>query len=166
MNAARDPSAYLDSFSRDRLPPPELWRALEIPEALRNLRGSTEMLHAFVAAPAREAKPGSLGEALPGYRAQVVDEAMRRVAPGVAAGAEVGVPDEARGMIVKAFVAPAERREAGADLARGLQEHVRRVLAPYEYPRAVEFLDALPLTTTGEIQRSALRGGTSGGAGH
>lgn len=210
----------------------EDWRAktgLEI----RNLLGATEMLHAFVAAPAQGAKPGSLGAALPGYRTQVVDEAMRPVAPGavgrlavrgptgcrylddetqqrtyvvdgwnltgdaffadedgtlwyharaddvivssgynisgaelenvllehpgVASCAVVGIPDEARGMIVKAFVVPADRAEAGPDLARALQDHVKGVLAPYKYPRAVEFLDALPLTPTGKIQRSALR---------
>ena len=59
----------------------EAWRERTGVE-IRNLLGATEMLHAFVAAPERDAKPGSLGRPLPGYRAQVVDEAMRPVAPG------------------------------------------------------------------------------------
>jgi len=200
---------------------------------IRNLLGSTEMLHAFAAAPARNAKPGSLGQALPGYRVEIVDEAMRPVGPGivgrlavrgptgcrylddleqqrtyvvdgwnltgdaflrdeqgvlwyharaddiivssgynisgaeiegvllehpsVAACAVVGVPDAVRGMIVKAFVVPVDLARAGPDLAAALQEHVKRVLAPYKYPRTVEFLARLPLTSTGKVQRAALR---------
>ena len=202
---------------------------------IRNLLGATEMLHAFVAAPERGAKPGSLGRALPGYRAQVVDEAMRPVPPGVvgrlavrgptgcrylddearqrtyvvggwnltgdafrqdedgtlwhharaddiivssgynisgvevedvllehplvAACAVVGAPDEARGPIAKAFVVPTDTARAGPRLARALQDHVKQVLAPYKYPRANEFREALPLTPTGKVQRSALRVG-------
>jgi 2-aminobenzoate-CoA ligase len=212
----------------------EAWRrrtGLEI----RNLLGATEMLHAFIAAPERGAKPGSLGAALPEYSAMVVDDAMRPVAPGVVgrlavrgptgcrylddeaqqrayvvegwnltgdafsydedgtlwyharaddiivssgyniSGLEVegvllehplvstcavvGVPDAARGMIVKAFVVPVTPDDAGPDLARALQEHVKQTLAPYKYPRAVEFREALPLTPTGKVQRSALREG-------
>jgi 2-aminobenzoate-CoA ligase len=212
----------------------EAWRARTGVE-IRNLLGSTEMLHAFVAAPERGAKPGSLGRPLPGYRAQVVDEAMRPLPPGVVgrlavrgptgcrylddeaqqrtyvvdgwnltgdafrsdedgtlwyharaddiivssgyniSGIEVedvllehplvsqcaivGIADEARGTIVKAFVVPTEMKNAGPELARALQEHVKQTLAPYKYPRAIEFREALPLTPTGKVQRSALRAG-------
>ena len=77
--------------------------------------------------------------------------------PSVAMAAVVGVPDQIRGEVVKAFVVPAEGIEPTAGLALELQEFVRRRLAAYEYPRAIEFVDSLPLTTTGKIQRWLLR---------
>jgi len=66
--------------------------------------------------------------------------------------AVVGVPCEERGQKVKAFVVAAAEVEA-ADL----QDHVKRTIAPYKYPREIEFLDALPKTATGKLQRYALR---------
>ena len=48
---------------------------------------------------------------------------------------------------------------ADAELVKALQEHVKRILAPYKYPRAIEFRAALPKTATGKLQRSALRAG-------
>ena len=59
--------------------------------------------------------------------------------------------------IVKAFVVLSEKGEPPEDTARGLQEFVKSQLAPYKYPRAVEFMEELPLTPTGKIQRGALR---------
>src|SRR6476660_9731539 len=69
----------------------------------------------------------------------------------------VGAPDEARGMIVKAYVVVASGIEADAALATELQEHVKREIAPYNYPRAVEFVAQLPKTETGKLKRAALR---------
>ena len=57
------------------------------------------------------------------------------------------------------MVVPRPGVAVDADLAKALQEHVKRVLAPYKYPRAVEFRTALPKTVTGKLQRSALRTG-------
>jgi 2-aminobenzoate-CoA ligase len=71
--------------------------------------------------------------------------------------AVIGVPDAARGMIVKAFVVPRDAASVGPPLVAALQEHVKAVLAPYKYPRAIEFLDALPRTANGKIQRILLR---------
>jgi len=80
--------------------------------------------------------------------------------------AAVSSPDEVRGAIVKAFVvlkdanlhrelaSDGERREA---LVRELQEHVKRITAPYKYPRAIEFVEDLPKTTSGKIRRVELR---------
>ncbi|TSE33713.1 AMP-binding protein [Tepidimonas taiwanensis] len=89
--------------------------------------------------------------------------------PAVANAAVVPKPDAERGAVVKAYVvlAPAwaERRERCADpatefdapLVAELQQHVRGQLAPYEYPKEIEFIDALPMTTTGKVQRRVLR---------
>jgi len=73
----------------------------------------------------------------------------------------VGVPDEARGTLVKAFVVAASGHEPGPALARALQDHVKAMIAPYKYPRAIEFVTALPRTATGKLQRHRLRGGAA-----
>jgi acetyl-CoA synthetase len=77
--------------------------------------------------------------------------------PAVANAAVIPVPDETRGNVVKAFVVLAQGHEASAALVEALQQHVRRFLAPYEVPKAIEFIDALPMTTTGKVQRKVLR---------
>jgi 2-aminobenzoate-CoA ligase len=77
--------------------------------------------------------------------------------PDVEECAVIGWPDSERGQIVKAVVVAKQGAVAGPDLAKSLQEHVKHTLAPYKYPRAVEFRDALPKTMTGKLQRGALR---------
>lgn len=75
----------------------------------------------------------------------------------VAESAVVSSPDETRGEVVKAFVVLA-KGVAGSDaLARELQDHVKRVTAPYKYPRKIEFVDSLPKTISGKIIRKELR---------
>jgi 2-aminobenzoate-CoA ligase len=199
--------------------------------------GSTEMLHMFIGSTAAEAKPGSTGRVVPGFKARVVDEDGREVPRGtvgrlavtgptgcrylddeanqrkyvqhgwnltgdayrhdtdgyfwyeartddmiVTSGynvsgvevenvliahasvgecAVVGVPDEARGQIVKAFVVPADGVGGTDTLARELQDFVKAELAPYKYPRSIEFVAELPRTLTGKLQRYRLRGGAS-----
>jgi len=199
--------------------------------------GSTEMLHMFIGSPAAEARPGSTGRVVPGYKARVVDDdghdvpvnAVGRLAvcgptgcrylddlanqrkyvqdgwnftgdayrqdedgyfwyvsrtddmivtsgynvsgvevenvllthPAVAECAVVGVADEARGQIVKAFVVTAPGGGGSDALARELQEFVKSELAPYKYPRAVEFVADLPRTLTGKLQRFRLRAGAA-----
>jgi acetyl-CoA synthetase len=76
----------------------------------------------------------------------------------VANAAVIGVPDETRGTVVKAFIVLAAGEEPSAALEASLQQHVRQYLAPYEYPKIIEFIDALPMTTTGKVQRRLLRG--------
>ncbi|HUF66113.1 MAG TPA: AMP-binding protein, partial [Gemmatimonadaceae bacterium] len=71
--------------------------------------------------------------------------------------AVIGVPDEARGQLVKAVIVLRPGFEGGADLVRELQDFVKARIAPYKYPRAVEFMDALPRTSTGKLQRYRLR---------
>jgi len=75
----------------------------------------------------------------------------------VANAAVVPKPDAERGALVKAYVVLAPGFVAGAALQRELQQHVRGKLAPYEYPKEFEFVDALPMTTTGKVQRRVLR---------
>jgi 2-aminobenzoate-CoA ligase len=69
----------------------------------------------------------------------------------------VGAPDAERGTIVMAYVVLKPGFEKGAPLAAALQEHVKQAIAPYKYPRAIEFVDALPRTETGKLQRFKLR---------
>ncbi len=189
--------------------------------------GSTEMLHIFIASPAEEARPGSVGRPVPGYEARIVDHDMNTLPPGeigrlavrgatgcrylddprqsvyvvdgwnltgdafsmdsdgyfwfqsrtddmiVSSGynisgfeveaallehpavtecAVVAAPDPERGHIVKAFVVTSRPVSA-----KELQDHVKATIAPYKYPRRVEFLDALPRTPTGKVQRTVLR---------
>jgi 2-aminobenzoate-CoA ligase len=77
--------------------------------------------------------------------------------PAVAECGVVAAPDEARGMIVKAYVVAAPGVEPDADLVTALQDHVKATIAPYKYPRAIEFVAQLPKTGTGKLQRFALR---------
>jgi 2-aminobenzoate-CoA ligase len=69
----------------------------------------------------------------------------------------IGVPDEERGNIVKAFVVLRPGFEPGPALVKTLQDFVKQTVAPYKYPRAVEFVPALPRTETGKLQRFRLR---------
>ncbi|MEX0731254.1 MAG: benzoate-CoA ligase family protein [Aquisalimonadaceae bacterium] len=71
--------------------------------------------------------------------------------------AVVGVADAQRGQIVKAYVVLRDGAKPDQDTARELQEYVKQALAPYKYPRAIEFLEALPRTPTGKVQRFVLR---------
>jgi 2-aminobenzoate-CoA ligase len=72
----------------------------------------------------------------------------------------VGVPDEARGQIVKAYVVLADDAPGDADKVKELQDHVKSVIAPYKYPRAIDFVSSLPRTNTGKLQRFRLREST------
>jgi acetyl-CoA synthetase len=77
--------------------------------------------------------------------------------PAVANAAVVPSPDETRGNVVKAFVVLASGYSATPALEEDIRKHVRSSLAPYEYPKEIEFIDALPMTTTGKVQRRVLR---------
>jgi acetyl-CoA synthetase len=77
--------------------------------------------------------------------------------PAVANVAVVPKPDAERGAVVKAFVVLAAGHQASETLVSELQQQVRGKLAPYEYPKDIEFIDALPMTTTGKVQRRVLR---------
>jgi acetyl-CoA synthetase len=77
--------------------------------------------------------------------------------PAVANAAVVPKPDAARGAVVKAYVVLAPGAVGDAALIEALQQHVKGRLAPYEYPKEIEFIDALPMTTTGKVQRRVLR---------
>jgi acetyl-CoA synthetase len=98
----------------------------------------------------------------------VIKSAGYRIGPGeiegclgaheaVAMAAVIGVPDERRGQVPKAFVVLKPGREPSDELADELRTHVRNRLAPHEMPREIAFIDDLPRTTTGKIMRRALR---------
>ena len=93
-----------------------------------------------------------------GYRIGPFEvESALKEHPAVAESAVVASPDEMRGEIVKAFVILAPGYTASPELASELQDHVKRVTAPYKYPREIEFVDSLPKTISGKIRRVELR---------
>ena len=71
--------------------------------------------------------------------------------------AVIGCPDAERGQVVKAFIVLRDGAQAGDDLARALQDFVKTEIAPYKYPRRVAFVERLPRTQTGKLQRYVLR---------
>jgi acetyl-CoA synthetase len=77
--------------------------------------------------------------------------------PAVANAAVVPSPDATRGNVIKAFIVLTAGAAGDQALVDDLQLHVRKHLAPYEYPREIEFIDKLPMTTTGKVQRRVLR---------
>jgi len=93
-----------------------------------------------------------------GYRIGPFEvESALKEHPAVAESAVVASPDEMRGEIVKAFVILAPGYTASPELASELQEHVKKVTAPYKYPREIEFVESLPKTISGKIRRVELR---------
>ena len=85
-----------------------------------------------------------------------VEDALLRH-PAVAECGVIGKPDEERGMIVKAFCVLKPGHAPGPAMVRALQEHVKASIAPYKYPREIEFVAGLPRTETGKLQRFRLR---------
>jgi acetyl-CoA synthetase len=82
--------------------------------------------------------------------------------PAVAMVAVIGVPDKVRGEVVKAFIVPREGTAVDAALQAHVQNFVKARLSAHEYPRQIEFRDALPMTITGKIRRKDLRDETTG----
>ena len=194
--------------------------------------GGTEVIHIYISSAGQQVRAGSIGQVVPGYVAQIVDDDMKPVPPGVVgrlavrgptgckyladprqqdyvkngwnlpgdtfvmdadgyfsyqarnddmiisagyniAGPEVegallqhpavaecgvvGMPDEDRGQIVQAFVVLKPGHTGDAAMEKTLQEHVKQTIAPFKYPRKVVFMDVLPRTETGKLQRFKLR---------
>jgi 2-aminobenzoate-CoA ligase len=84
-------------------------------------------------------------------------EAALLLHPAVAECGVVGVADDERGQVVKAFVVLRPGQVGDAAMVKTLQDFAKQAIAPYKYPRAVEFCDALPRTETGKLQRFRLR---------
>ncbi|HUR89717.1 MAG TPA: AMP-binding protein [Ramlibacter sp.] len=85
-----------------------------------------------------------------------VEDALLRH-PAVAECGVIGKPDEERGMIVKAFVVLKPGNAGDAAMTKALQDHVKATIAPFKYPREIEFVPTLPRTETGKLQRFKLR---------
>lgn len=108
-----------------------------------------------------------------GRKDDVISSAGYRIGPGeiedcllkhpaVAQAAVIGKPDALRGSLIKAFIVLARGHAAGEDLKRDIQNAVKTQLAAYEYPREIEFIDELPMTTTGKVRRTELRAREAG----
>jgi 2-aminobenzoate-CoA ligase len=209
----------------------QLWKAATGIELLDGI-GATEMFHIFVSSPPDRVRTGAVGQVVPGYRAQVVDDSGQEVPrgtlgklavlgptgcrymddarqahyvkdglnypgdafvqdsdgyfffqsrtddlivtagynvaapevedallkhPAVSECAVVGQPDEARGMIVKAYCVLRPGHAGNAEMVTALQDFVKATIAPFKYPRQIEFLDSLPRTETGKLQRFKLK---------
>jgi len=209
----------------------QLWKQASGIEMLDGI-GGTEMIHVYISSPPDKVRRGSIGQVVPGYVAQIVDENMQPVANGTVgrlavkgptgcryladerqrnfvqqgwnlpgdtfmmdddgyfyyqarnddmiisagyniAGPEVedallthesvaecgviGAPDELRGTIVKAFVVLKPGYAGDEAMVKTLQDYVKAQIAPYKYPRAIVFMDKLPRTETGKLQRFVLR---------
>jgi acetyl-CoA synthetase len=80
--------------------------------------------------------------------------------PAIVECAVTGAPDEIRGQVVKATVVLAKGYSPSDELATEIQEHVKKVTAPYKYPRIIDFVEALPKTISGKIRRVEIRGET------
>jgi 2-aminobenzoate-CoA ligase len=85
-----------------------------------------------------------------------VEDALLRH-PAVAECGVIGKPDEERGMIVKAFVVLKPGNTGDAAMVKTLQDHVKATIAPFKYPREIQFMPSLPRTETGKLQRFKLR---------
>jgi 2-aminobenzoate-CoA ligase len=85
-----------------------------------------------------------------------VEDALLRH-PAVAECGVIGKPDEERGMIVKAFCVLKPGHQGDASMVKTLQDHVKASIAPFKYPREIEFVSSLPRTETGKLQRFKLR---------
>jgi len=103
-----------------------------------------------------------------GRKDDVISSAGHRVGPGevedcllkhpaVAQAAVIGSPDELRGNVIKAFIVLSEGHAPSDELVEDIQQSVRERLSAHEYPREVEFIDELPMTTTGKVRRVELR---------
>ncbi len=209
----------------------ELWKKATGIEMIDGI-GGTEMIHVYVSSRPEDVRPGAIGQVVPGFEAQVVDDQLQPVPngtvgrlavrgptgcrylsdprqtqfvqggwnlpgdtfimdddgylyyqarnddmiissgyniagpevedcllkhPAVAECGVIGIPDEVRGQILKAFIVLKDEAEPSEVLIKELQDFVKQNAAPYKYPRAIEFVEALPRTETGKLQRFMLR---------
>jgi 2-aminobenzoate-CoA ligase len=240
MVAGQDISSLKSCVSAGEPLPASTWHGWHDATGIRIIDGigATEMLHIFISASGDDIRPGATGKPVPGYKAQVIDEAGNPVAPGtigrlavrgptgcryladperqrgyvqngwnitgdayvmdedgyfwfqartddiilssgynisalevenvllehpaVGECAVVGLPDEVRGHVVTAFIVLRDGVSATVSLTQELQDHVKAEIAPYKYPRRIEFVPSLPRTETGKLQRYKLRDTGSG----
>jgi acetyl-CoA synthetase len=103
-----------------------------------------------------------------GRKDDIINSAGYRIGPSeieeclirheaVALAAAIGVPNDVRGEIIKAFIKLGGDYHPSEELEEDIRRHVRERLAAYQYPRVIEFVDDLPMTTTGKIKRVELR---------
>jgi acyl-coenzyme A synthetase/AMP-(fatty) acid ligase len=124
---------------------------------IRDGYGQTETVLLCANFPPIPVKPGSMGKPSPGFEVSVIDHDGSELPPNKEGDIAVRVKPQRPTWMFKEYWRNPDATNASPELASELQEHVKKVTAPYKYPREIEFVESLPKTISGKIRRVELR---------